>query len=107
MRNDDRTADDQPDVERVVQLRVRDTKLHALPEVVGDAIVAAQNERSHQTDQLFGFLRKGTLVVRSGIEVEETVDAQVPGLQNLFIHLAPELVELMDAVNLVGHGPVP
>lgn len=107
MRNDDRTADDQPDVESVVQFGIGQTDLRALTEMVGDAIVAPQHERRDQPAEFLGAPVERAVFVRARIEIEEALDAQVPGVENLRVCFAPKFVELVNAVVRVGNRRTP
>ena len=65
--------------------------------------VVAAHQRSDKTDEFLGSLRQCAVIVRARIEIEESLDSEMPRLENLVVHLAPEFVELMDAVDVVHY----
>jgi len=96
VRYDDRPTDDESDVERVVELLVGDALGDALADMVRDAIVAAQDERRYETEQLFRLARQRTVFVCARIEIEETADAEMTACEDLLVHLTPVGIEFFD-----------
>src|SRR5207245_7627118 len=67
----------------------------ALFDVIGDAIVAAQNDRTIQAHQLFGFLIEGAVFISLCIQREKSFDAEVTTSQKFFVHLGAVTIKLV------------
>jgi hypothetical protein len=87
MRNNDAPADDERDVERVVQLSIGVPGGDALDQVIVNAIVTAQNGGRDQAKQFFRLAGQRAIVVRHRVEIEKAFDAKMIARQNFFIHL--------------------
>src|SRR6185295_11803807 len=88
MRDGNRSANHQGHIESIQELFAADTSLCALFDVIGDAIVAAQNDRTSQAHQLFRFLIQRAVFISLRIEGKKPFDAKMPAPQQLLIHLS-------------------
>src|SRR6476660_9704906 len=95
MRDRDRSANDESDVERVEKLLAIHADAHALFYVISDAVVAAQYGRGDQAHQLFRLLAERAVFVSLRVERKETLDAEVPAAEQLFVHLSTIPVEFI------------
>ncbi|MEZ4624469.1 MAG: hypothetical protein R2843_06700 [Thermomicrobiales bacterium] len=77
VRDDDASANDQADIQRIVQLLVAESGFDALDQVVIDAVIAAQDKRSDQSEQFLGFAVERAIPVTLAVEAEESVDAKM------------------------------
>ena len=81
----------------------RATSLLAAPDdMVGDAVVAAQDERRDQAEQFLRLRRQGALFVGARVEGEEALDVEVARAEDALVHLLAEFAELLQA-----HVPSP
>src|SRR5690606_34568249 len=96
VRDHDRAADDQPDRERLEQLLVAQPLLDATHQVVGDAVVAAQDHGRNEAEQLLRAGVEGACLVGAAVEREEAADLEVPGLENPLVHALAEVAELLE-----------
>lgn len=65
--------------------------------MISDAVVAAQDGRSDQAHQLFGLLAERAVFIGLRVEREETLDAEVPAAEQLFVHLSAISIEFIHA----------
>src|SRR5205085_11532159 len=72
----------------------------ASPEVILNAIVAAQYQGACQAYKFLGFYVQGAFLVCIGVEVENTFDNQVVSLQDFLIHPAAIFIELFYQAHL-------
>ena len=86
MRDRDRTADHERDVEGIQKLIAVDTNLDALLDVISDAVVTAQHRGSNQAHELFCFLVERAVFVSLRVEREEALDTKMSAAQQFFIH---------------------
>lgn len=71
--DDDGAADDEGDVERFPEFVVGDAGVDALVDVVGDAVVAAEDGAGDQAEEFLGFDVEGAGFVGLTIEAEEAL----------------------------------
>src|SRR5689334_4840831 len=95
--NRDRSADHQRDVESVEKLCAIHTNRSALFNVISDAVVATQHGRRDQAHQLFRLLVERAVFVSLRVEREETFDAEMPAVEQFFIHLSAISIEFIHA----------
>jgi len=98
MRNRDRAAYYESNIECVHELCARYPGAGALFDVISDAIVAAQDDRSGQPHQFFGLFVERAVFVGLGIEGEESFDAEVVTAQQLLVHGRAILIELVHGI---------
>ena len=96
MRNDDRTTDDETHRKRLEDLRTRDALLGAAGEMIRDAVITPQHQRSDESKQLLGLDVERAGFVGAGVEREEPVDDEVPFVQNLDVQTLAELDEVLE-----------
>ena len=85
VRDHDAPANDERYVHRIVQLGVCEAGLDALPEVVVDAVVAAEDHRGDEAEELLRAAVEGAVAIGGAVEREEALDAEVI----LFVEEAP------------------
>src|SRR5688572_16824309 len=102
MRNRDRSADHERDVEGVEKLFACYTDRGALLDVISNAIVTTQHCRTHEAHQLFGLLVERAVFVSLRIEREEPLEAEMTAAQQLFIHRRAITIELIHGVIVYG-----
>jgi hypothetical protein len=95
MRDHNRTADDEADRKRLEHLGTRDVFFGAAGEMVRHAIVAAENERCNEAEQLLGFHVQRAGFVRARIEREKSIDDEISLAQDLSIHSLAKLAKLL------------
>jgi len=96
MRNDDRTTDNQADGEAFEDLRSGDALLGTAGEMIRDAVITPQHQRSDESEQLLGLDVERAGLVGPGVEREEPVDDKVPFVQNLDVQTLAELDEVLE-----------
>src|SRR6266550_8461020 len=99
MRNCDRSADHQGYVEYIQEFFARHSAAGALFDVISDAIIATQDDRTAQAHQLLGFLIQRTVFVRLRIQREKSLDAEVIASQKFFVHLGAIMIKLVHQNN--------
>ena len=109
VRDDDTSANDQADIQRIVQFFVAETRFNALDQVIVDAVIAAQHERSDQPEEFLGFAIERAIPVALAVEAEESVDAKMIERKDALVHcltLGFERLELFEggASGSVAHG---
>jgi hypothetical protein len=65
--------------------------------VVGDAVVAAENEGSNEAEQLLRRGRECAVLVDAGIEGEEATNVEVVGLEDALVHAFAERTVFLQA----------
>src|SRR5579885_109972 len=100
VRDRDRAAHDERDVEGVEEFLARDAHFDALLDVVRDAVVAAQDGRGRESYQLLRLLVERALFISLRVEREESFDAEVAAAEQTFVHLRAVAVEFV-------HRPFP
>ena len=96
VRNDDRTTDDETHRETLENLGTRDTLLGAAGEMIRDAVITPQHQRSDESEQLLGLDVERAGLVGAGVEREEAVDDKVPFIENLDVQTRAELDEVLE-----------
>src|SRR2546423_12219196 len=95
MRNCNRSADYQRNVESINELFARNPCFRALFEVISDAIIAAQNDRAGQAHQLLRSFIQRAVFIGLGIERKEPLDAQMTTAQQLLVHLSAIAIKIV------------
>lgn len=75
VRDHDRSAHDERHVDRVDELWARVARLHALLEVVVDAVVAAQDGAGDEAEQLLRACVECAVLVGRGVEAEKALES--------------------------------
>ena len=96
MRNDDRPTDDETHRERLEDLGTRDALLGAAGEMIRDAVITPQHQRSDEPEQLLGLDVERAGFVGASVEREEAVDDEVPFVENLDVQTLAELDEVLE-----------
>jgi hypothetical protein len=96
MRNDYRPTDNQADGEALEDLGTGDALLGAAAEMIGDAVITPEHERSDEAEQLLGPDIERAGFVGAGVEGEEPVDDEVPFVENLDVQTLAELDEVLE-----------
>ena len=101
MGNGDGAADNESDVEGVDDLVALPAFFTATDQVVGDAIVAAENGAGDEAEEFFGLGAEGSGFVGLMVEREKALDAKVAAAEDLFIEVGAKFLEVVETV---GHG---
>ena len=96
MRNNDRATDNQADGEALENLGTGDALLGAAGEMIRDAVITPQHQRSDEAEQLLGLDVERAGLVGTGIERKEAVDDEVPFIENLDVQTRAELDEVLE-----------
>src|SRR5260370_19391605 len=100
VRNGDRAANDQRHVESVNYFFALPAFLAAADQVIGDAVVAAQNGGSHQPEQFFLLGAERARFVSLVVESEEALDAEVAAAEDFLVQVGTKLLKIFQAI---GH----
>src|SRR5690606_5336324 len=95
--DDDGAADDEGDGEGLEELLVGEAELGAADEVVGDAVVAAEDERGDEAEELLGGGVEGSILVDAGVEGPEAADLEVALVEDALVQLLAEAMEVFEA----------
>jgi hypothetical protein len=93
-------ADDQGDIEGVDNLGAGPASPGALDDVVGDAVVAAEDGGGDQAEEFLGLGVQGTRLVSLVIEGKEALDAEVAAIEDFFVEVGAKFLEV---VKTIGH----
>ena len=96
MRNDNRATDNQADGETLEDLGTSDPLLGAAGEMIRDAVITPQHQRSDEAEQLLGLDVELARLVGAGVEGEKPVDDEVPFIENLDVQTRAELDEVLE-----------
>jgi hypothetical protein len=96
MRNDYRPTDNQADGQALEDFGTGDALLGAAAEMIGDAVITPEHERSDEAEQLLGPDVERAGFVGAGVEGEEAVDDEVPFVENLDVQTLAELDEVLE-----------
>ena len=96
MRNDDRTTDNQADGEALENLGTSDALLGTAGEMIRDAVITPQHQRSDEAEELLGLDVECAGLVGAGVEREKPVDDEVPFIENLDVQTRAELDEVLE-----------
>src|SRR5437667_8121485 len=91
----DRSAHHQRHIKCIHELFASHARFGALFDVISDAIVATQDDRTGQAHQLLGLLVERAILISLGIEGKESFDAQMTTPEKLFIHLRAITIKLV------------
>src|SRR3954462_4065581 len=95
MGNSDRSANYEGDIKRIEKLRACYAYRNTLFDVIGNAIITAQDNRRYQAQQLLRFLVKCALFIRLGIEREKAFDAKMIAAEQLLVHFRPVTIKFI------------
>jgi hypothetical protein len=96
MRNNDRATDNQADGEALENLGTGDALLGAAGEMIRDAVITPQHQRSDESEQFLGLDVERARLVGASIEREKAVDDEVPFIENLDVQTRAELDEVLE-----------
>jgi hypothetical protein len=97
----DGTAHDQGNVQCVDYLRAVPADFAAANQVIGNAIIAAQDGGGDQAEELLGLGVQGTGFVSLMVQSEETLDAEVAAIKDFVVAFGAGFLEIVESV---GHG---
>jgi hypothetical protein len=103
MGDDDTAVNDQGDIEGIIQFFIRPPRVHALDDVIINAIIAAQYHRSNQTQQFFGFSIQSTVLISICIQVEETLNPQMLYIGDTIIHFTAVCLKFFQSIRHNHH----
>src|SRR5689334_19076333 len=95
MRDRDGSTDDQRNVEGVHELFTRHAHVSALFDVVSNAIVASQNNRTRQSHQFFRLLVERTIFICLRIQSEKSFDAEMAAAEQLLVHVCTITIKVV------------
>ena len=98
MGNGDGAADDQGHVQSVNDLFAVPAFFAAANQVIGDAVVAAENGGGHQAQELFRFRAEGSGLISLVIESKKALHAEVAAVENLFVQVAAKSLKIFEAI---------
>jgi len=101
VRDSDGAADDEGDVEGVDDLFALPAFFDAEHEVVGDAVVAAEDGAGDQAEKFLCFGAERAGFVGLMVEREEALDAKVAAAEDLFVEVGAKFLEVVETV---GHS---
>ena len=96
VRNDDRPTDNQGDVQRIDDLLFGVAGLDALVKVIVDAVVASQDGRGREAEQLLGAAGQGAVLVGGGIKPKEPLQSKMIVGGEPSLTFGPLLAKLLD-----------
>ena len=96
MRNDDRATNNETDREALENLGTSDALLGAAGEMIRDAVITPQHQRSDEAEELLGPDVERAGFVGAGVERKEAVDDEVPFIENLDVQTRAELDEVLE-----------
>lgn len=95
MRDRYRSAYHEGNIERIHELSAGDAGRRTLLDVVGDTVIATQNDRRGQAHQLFGSFVECAIFVSLRIEREKSFDAEMLTAEQFLVHGGAILIELV------------
>src|SRR5436190_15026116 len=95
MRDRNRSANYQRDIKSIQELFAGHPGLGALFYVIGDAIVAAQNDRAGQAHQFLCLLIQCATFISLGIKRKKPLNTEMPAPQQLLVHLSPVAIKIV------------
>src|SRR6266566_8761544 len=98
MRNRNRPAYDQRHVECIHELFARHAGVRALFDVISDAIIASQDNRTNQSHQFLGPLIQGAVFIGLRIERKKSLDAEMPTIQKRPVHLSAITIKIVHQI---------
>src|SRR5258708_17115586 len=101
VRNGDGAANDEGHVEGVDDFFALPAFFAAAHEMVGDAIVAAQDGGSDQAEEFLGLGAERAGVAGLVVEGEEALDTEVAAAEDFFVEVGARFLEVVETV---GHG---
>ena len=112
MRDRDRSAHHQRDIEGVHELFAGHAIGGALSDMISDAVIATQDDRADQTHQLFGSLIQRAVFIGLSIERKKSLDAKVAAVQKFLVHFAAVAIKFIHGNSpfttaLLGFGVFP
>jgi hypothetical protein len=96
----DGASDDQGDVEGINNFITFPAEFAAAHQVIGDAVVAAENRGGDEAEKLLGAGVERAGIVGLVIEGEETLDAEMPAVEDFLVEFRAKFLKV---VYFVGH----
>jgi hypothetical protein len=101
VRYGDGTAHDQGNVQGLDYLSAAPADFAAADQVIGNAVIAAQDCGSDQAEEFLCFGVQGTGFVSMMVQSEETLDAEVPATKDFVVQFGAGFLEIVERVR---HG---
>jgi hypothetical protein len=101
VRNGDGTAHDQGNVQGVDYLSAAPADFAAADQVIGNAVIAAQDGGSDQAEEFLCFGVQGAGFVSLMVQSEETLDAEVAATKDFVVEFGAGFLEIVERVR---HG---
>src|ERR1041385_4575234 len=102
MRDRNRSAHHQRDVESIQKLVARDSSICALFDVISDAIVASEDDRSGQSHQFLRLLVERAIFVRLRVKRKEPLYPEMITAQQFLVHFRAITIKVVHE-NLAFH----
>jgi hypothetical protein len=96
--NGDGATDDQGYVEGVYDFVAVPAFFAAANEVIGDAVVAAEDRGGDQTKKFFGFRAESSGLISLVVEGEEALHSKVTAIENFFVQVGARPLKIFKAV---------
>lgn len=96
----DGAPDDQGDVEGVDDFLALPALFAAADQMIGDAIVAAQDSGGDEAEEFFGFGVEGTGFVSLMVEGEEALHSEVAAVEDFFVEVGAKFLKVFETI---GH----
>src|SRR5260370_8373921 len=98
VRNGNGAAYNQSDIQRVDDFFALPAFFAAAHKMIGDAIVAAEDRRGHESEKLFGLCAEGARLVGLMVQGEKTLHAEMAAGADFFVQLGPKFLKIFQAV---------
>jgi hypothetical protein len=96
----DGASDDQGDIEGVDHFIAFPADFAAANEVIGDAVVAAENRGGDEAEKFLGSGVEWAGIVGLVVQCEEALDSEVPAVEDFFVEFRAKFLKV---VYFVGH----
>src|SRR5260370_36499344 len=104
VRNGNGAAHDQGDIQRVDDFFALPAFFAAALQMIGDAIVAAEHGRGHESEALFGLCAEGTRLVGLMVQCEKTLHTDMAAGEESFDGLGAKFLEILPPTRLASSG---
>jgi hypothetical protein len=102
----DGTAYDQGDIQSVDYLSAAPANFAAANQVIGNAVIAAQDGGSDQAEELLGSGVERTGFVGLVIQSEEALDAEVAAIEDFVVEFGAGFLEIVERVRHGASGKI-
>lgn len=112
VRDHDASANNQTDIQCIMNFGVAPPDVHALDQVIIDTVIAAQDQGRNEAKQFLGTPVERAIAVASAVEAEKTIDPEMANLEDPVIHQRAGLLEIIEPLagsfdHGIAHGGYP